>query len=95
MRIRYLIARLVLLVVLRVHLVTVIGQVNVLVLVAERVRVGTRTKIARFVAEEVLLAVHECEHAYIELTALEQQRPLNIFLNNDTLAFLLGAHETE
>ena len=71
-RIGNLIARLELLVVFRVHLVTVIGEMNVLVLVAERVRVAARTKIARFVAEEVLLGVHESKHTNIELTALEQ-----------------------
>lgn len=45
----YLIAGLELLVVLRVHLVTVVRQVNVLALIAERVSVRARTQIARLI----------------------------------------------
>ena len=37
--------------------------------------------------------VHECEDADVELTALEEQRPLDVFLHDDALAFLLLSNE--
>lgn len=89
--IRHLVAVLESLIILRLHLVAVVRQMDVLVLVRQRVFLAARAQIARLVDEEVALIVDECQDSNVELTPVEEQRFFDILLHDDCLvAFAIG-----
>jgi hypothetical protein len=77
-------------IVLAMFLKTVVGKMNIIVFVIQRVRVATCSQVAFLVIIELLLVRGECPHADVELPPLEQQGFLDILLNDPVRVELAG-----
>jgi hypothetical protein len=87
-RIRQLVALLMVLVILRMHLVTVVRQMDELVHFRKRVFIRTGSQIAWLVEIKILVGVYESQHPNVKFATIKQQRTLNVLLNDDLVAFL-------
>ena len=70
------------LIILRIHLKAVIGQMNKFALIIEGICVRTCSEVKLFVEIKVFVVVYQCQNSNIKLSALIQQRSLDVFLND-------------
>jgi hypothetical protein len=67
------------------HLQTIVGQMDEIVVAFEGVLVGGCSYISLFVQQDLKLIRHQHPHPNIKLPPFIQQRPLNVFLHNPRL----------
>ena len=76
-------------VVLGVFLDSIVGQVNSVVLaVVEYVLKGCSSEVAFFAEKDFHVLIDQNPHSDVKLSTVDQIRPLNVFLNDETHVFV-------